>query len=490
MGSYLLFSIPREMSKLLLLAFLAILPLPMVHAQGTPLLFVGPDYFSYGESEVFSLPAQGGSLSKPSCSVPDYPLTDVGGYVAFVKDGYLQICGGFSYSNEEYQSACYLLRDSAWETTTQLMMPRYLAAATTLHTGSVLISGGYATGNETSGTKLSSSEIWTGTTWAPALELPSARAGHCLILLSTGEFFLHGGRDANDTYLSTDLTSWQPMTSSEVARTDLNCIEFSLGTEQEVWVGGRGRTTEIYSVATDTWRAGPDLPSRRSHPGKFVSYNDQLYYADDDSNIYHLKDGWEKIWDAYGKRLHYQAMIISQDICEGKKTKRPPLELSYTPDGSVGYVSGSLVSVVTRIASDSPTPVSVSCCGGGEITPRTCGNGTSCTNICGGISSGCITLELEKGAAVCDTSMHQHQWCANADTIQGLTSGCSRKKRDDQTQEEATAVTTPDYDISNCKYDVWTTETLEKNPTCCFDGSTRRIPALDVACCTDHKACF
>ena len=57
---------------------------------GTPLLFLGPGLGSYGQSEVFSLPTQGGNLSTPSCTVPDYPM-HVYAYAAFVKDGYLQM---------------------------------------------------------------------------------------------------------------------------------------------------------------------------------------------------------------------------------------------------------------------------------------------------------------------------------------------------------------------------------------------------------------
>merc|ERR1712106_72069 len=129
-------------------------------------------------------------------------------------------------------------------------------------------------------------------------------------------------------------------------------------------------------------------------------------------------DGWEKIGKVSGYRTYFQAVIISQDICEGlgEKTKGTPLELTFTPDGSVGYVSGSLVPVLTELASASPEPLPVSCCGGATTTATTCGNGTSCTNICGGDSSGCITLVLEEEAAdgqVCHAYMDQHQWCGN-----------------------------------------------------------------------------
>jgi len=330
------------MSKLLLLSFLAILPLPMVHAQGTPLLFLGPGEWSLIgslKSEVFSLPAQGGNLSTAACTVPDYPIP-IYGYAAFVRDGYLQLCGGSSRSSSpREQSSCYVLKDSAWVATTPLGSARSSAAAVTLQNGSVLITGG------TDWTELSSSEMLSGTTWSHALELPIAITDHCMIALSTGEIFLHGGytngSGVSDTYLSTDLISWQTRASTKIYRYGLSCActEVTLGTEQEVWVGGAG-TTEIYSVATDTWRTGPSLPSAENYPGEFVSYNGQLYHTEGcppAKNIYQLKDGWtqedgwEKIGEMTGRRLYYQAMIISQDMCEGlgkKKTKQTPLPSS------------------------------------------------------------------------------------------------------------------------------------------------------------------
>jgi len=325
------------MAKLLLLAWLAILPLTitMVHGQGTTLLFLGPDENSSGKSEVFSLPTQGGNLTPAACTVPDYPIPDIDGSAAFVQDGYLQICGGYSTSSSPKRLfSCYVLRDSAWVSTTPLGSARYAAAAITLHNGSVLITGGH------DGTRLSSSEMLTGTTWSPALELPSARYGHCLIGLSTGEIFLQGGFTrsgmTSDTHISTDLTSWQSKTSSAISRYYHACTEVTLGTEQEVWVGSKG-TTEIYSVATDTWRTGPSLPGTYyNYPGEFTSYDGQLYYSEGRSykRIYRLKAGWtpEDAWEKIGEMSRpgywYQALIISQDICKGlgEETKRTPVE--------------------------------------------------------------------------------------------------------------------------------------------------------------------
>merc|ERR1712106_1062362 len=94
-------------------------------------------------SEVFSLPTASSGLASATCSVPTHPLADIyGGSVAFVHDGYLQLCGGHSHSGGGYQSSCYQLKDSAWVATTPLMVARSDAASVMLQNGPVLVSGG------------------------------------------------------------------------------------------------------------------------------------------------------------------------------------------------------------------------------------------------------------------------------------------------------------------------------------------------------------
>ena len=56
--------------------------------------------------------------------------------------------------------------------------------------------------------------------------------------------------------------------------------------------------TEIYNIANDTWRHGPQLPYRTTVPGEFVTHGSLLIYLGGDleeKRIYQLnkeKDGW------------------------------------------------------------------------------------------------------------------------------------------------------------------------------------------------------
>merc|ERR1740137_73693 len=164
--------------------------------EESPLMFLGPCAESSGLSEVFSLPTQSSGLISANCSIPTYPVTDIFSSVGFVHDGYLQICGGSrnitggSRWIQNQQSSCYQLKDSAWVATAPLMAAREDAASVMLQDGSVLVSGG-----SDGSSRLQSSDVLTASAlaWSTAIELPSGRYGHCMLQLTSGQLFLHGG---------------------------------------------------------------------------------------------------------------------------------------------------------------------------------------------------------------------------------------------------------------------------------------------------------
>ena len=123
-------------------------------------------------------------------------------------------------------------------------------------------------------------------------------------------------------------------------------------------------------------------------------------------------------------RYRFPALIISLETCKGKFTVIAVPMITFTfrnrannntntlrtwgrqikvyilqtvyvavtcnHDGSICYVSGTLAPIVTELASQSDQSHDVRCCDGvsGNTTTTTCGNGTSCTNVCGSKNSG------------------------------------------------------------------------------------------------------
>ena len=134
-----------------------------------------------------------------------------------------------------------------------MLVARSHAAAVRLQTGSVLVSGGWS-----GSSKLLSSELLTGSNWTAAMQLPSARMGHCMLQLSSGQLFLQGGLtgsgNARDTYISADLTSWTQMASSKAVRKYHACTEVTINKQQQVWLGGsyNDGTSEIYMLSSSS----------------------------------------------------------------------------------------------------------------------------------------------------------------------------------------------------------------------------------------------
>eukprot|EP00091_Calanus_sinicus_P016849 TRINITY_DN36459_c0_g1_i1.p1 TRINITY_DN36459_c0_g1~~TRINITY_DN36459_c0_g1_i1.p1 ORF type:complete len:173 (-),score=31.62 TRINITY_DN36459_c0_g1_i1:130-648(-) len=170
------------------------------------------------------------------------------------------------------------------------------------------------------------------------MQLPSPRDGHCMLQLSTGELFLHGGAAGccvvNETYISKDHTTWKKVKGSKNIWSYHACTEVIINSDQQVWVG-KGEKTEIFHRVRGswTWTDGPDLPPncRSLSFAKFVSYNGKLFYAcGTDKNIYQLKDDWKthtnawtKIGQMLEKRQWFPALLITEDVCKGG-TKRHP----------------------------------------------------------------------------------------------------------------------------------------------------------------------
>ena len=65
--------------------------------------------------------------------------------------------------------------------------------------------------------------------------------------------------------------------------------------------------------------------------------------------------------------------------------------MSYSDDSSTGEVSGSQKTVLSNITKQTEE-MQVKCCVDGELINKTCGNGTSCENICGENRAGRICL--------------------------------------------------------------------------------------------------
>ena len=174
------------------------------------------------------------------------------------------------------------------------MVARGAAASVMLQDGSVLVSGGYGD------SRLQSSEVLTASalSWSAAIELPSVRSAHCMLQLTTGQLFLHGGSTGSgsvgDTYISTDMRTWERRRSSKKTRQYHACVEH----DGYIWLADG--TTEKYDLKTNSWTYGSDLPNYSYFPGVLMSNYGLMTYTGGpgNKNIYQLnakQDGWIKV---------------------------------------------------------------------------------------------------------------------------------------------------------------------------------------------------
>merc|ERR1719483_482085 len=111
--------------------------------------------------------------------------------------------------------------------------------------------------------------------------------------------------------------------------------------------------------------------------------------------------------------------------------------------------------------------------------------GIGCINV---ICKECKTSSSEE--QVCDASMQEEKWCANANIIQDLTSQFSagRKKR---TPRIAPGITTMIININYCPLKCRHVDRVRQMPLCCLHPYTRRrVQGVRRACCLKFGLCI
>jgi hypothetical protein len=117
-----------------------------------------------------------------------------------LKDGSVLICGGFFSGDSDRLSSAEIYNPSSkrFSKTKDLSTPRVSHSATLLPDGKVLIAGGY------SGNYLSSTEVYdpTTNTFSPGPEMTTARYGHTATLLNNDKILISGGVGTGWKFLS------------------------------------------------------------------------------------------------------------------------------------------------------------------------------------------------------------------------------------------------------------------------------------------------
>ncbi len=186
--------------------------------------------------------------------IPDYPLGPMEGATAALIDGKLKVCGGW-IEELGYVSDCYDYDFNAktWDVARSMLADRREAAASLTSHG-WLISGGQSESNTT--------ELWDGQEFVPGPNMPEEMSGHCQVTVNATHLFfaISNSNTARNYMLNFDSQEWIRVEDAQVSRSYPACglVPNRDTANPEVVVVGNGGS-EVFNVASMTWREGPDF---------------------------------------------------------------------------------------------------------------------------------------------------------------------------------------------------------------------------------------
>ncbi len=220
----------------------------------TKLIIIGgynsDDYDGYlSNAEVIDLES-----SSSTCDpIADYPVNDTGMAIGII-DGLIKSCGS-QYDSDicfDYSPAT-----KSWSTSVSMLNARYYPRASFID-GVWLLSGDY-TGSDDDPY---STEMWTGSGFAPGPTLPRYMEYPCQLTVNSTHVFFTDSWSTDIPYL----LDWYSQTWTELPPPTVQRLFPSCGlinnpeNGHEVVIVEDG-VSEILNLRTMTWRMGPSLPS-------------------------------------------------------------------------------------------------------------------------------------------------------------------------------------------------------------------------------------
>ena len=193
--------------------------------------------------------------------LPDYPGAAVGSVGTYI-DGMALVCGGITKDRTAAIEKCHFYNQSSksWELKVSMGAARSVPAGAMMSNGQWWVTGG-----STISYDLASTEVFNGKEFSAYVDLPEKRKGHNLVQVNTTHFMLLGGYSPTSRVWmfdsSTELwTSKQDLLESRSA-TQAGLVKYADGRRAVVVAGSYEiKSSEIFDLDSETWRAGPDLP--------------------------------------------------------------------------------------------------------------------------------------------------------------------------------------------------------------------------------------
>ena len=134
------------------------------------------------------------------------------------------------------------------------------------------------------------------------------------MLLLLGGYYTCCGN--TNSVLSLEGSIWTSLSSLATSRRGHACAV--LGDHVYVMGGSVGVSTEIYSLTSNTWTYGPNLPSGMDH-GQGLAYDGSIYFITSDTKVIRLQSdnsGWTDIIDngISASGYNYPAQIVTDKV--------------------------------------------------------------------------------------------------------------------------------------------------------------------------------
>ncbi len=255
-------------------------------------------------------------------------------------DGQILIAGGQDVSTDTLNTSLIFDPNAlTFSTTSPLNVSRAKQTATLLPNGNVLVAGGFNFINSSTGTTLSSCEIYnsTGNAWTLTGAMNYARQYHTATILPNGNVLVVGGIGSGgsgdylntaEIYYSTSAT-WEPAASipSSLTNNSPGLAQHTATLLQDGTVlvaggqnsGGPLSSVEIYNPATNSWGSAASMPATLwGHTATLLS-NGNVLIAGGDNGLgeqqgSYLYNPTSNSWSATGKltdaRFDHNALLL------------------------------------------------------------------------------------------------------------------------------------------------------------------------------------
>ena len=188
-----------------------------------------------------------------SCPLTSYPIVADGPTATIMGEDMVKSCGGEGSSGGDLAS-CFDFDGARWVEADSLSDTRYWPSSSTVGGDTWLVTAGNPINVD--GITIDTSDAWSNGSFGAGPNIPGAMERPCQVTLDDDTVFLLNTVNRAAFLLDWPSGRWTTTAPAEVSRTFAGCgMVMDAQGNREIVVAG-DRTSEIYSIESQTWRPG------------------------------------------------------------------------------------------------------------------------------------------------------------------------------------------------------------------------------------------